>query len=150
MAKFKFRLATLRKMREATRDQRRAHLAEAYRADEILQQQSDRIEHELSDLREACRRASGPGPVDVDRLTQARLHELVLKTQKEHLGRQREAVAAEIDVRREALVHANREVRVLEKLEARQAARHRQRESRLAIKELDEVAGRRAAREDAS
>jgi flagellar FliJ protein len=150
MAKFKFRLATLRKIREATRDQRRAHLAEAYRADEILQQQSDQIEHELSDLREECRRASGPGPVDVDRLTQAHLHELVLRAHQQHLGRQREAVAAEIHLRREALVHANREVRVLEKLEEKQAARHQQQENRRQIKQLDEVARRRAAGEDAS
>lgn len=150
MAKFKFRLATLQKIREATRDQRREHLAEAYRADEILQQQSDQIDHELSSLREECRRASCPGPVDVDQLTRARLHELVLKTQKQHLGRQRDAVTAEIDVRREALVHANREVRVLEKLEEKQAARHRQQEDRRQIKELDEVAGRRAAAEDLS
>jgi flagellar FliJ protein len=149
MAKFKFRLATLRKIREAARDQRRAHLAEAYRADEILQQQSDQIEHALGELHEQCRQASGPGPVDVDRLTQAHLHELVLKAQEQHLGRQRAAVAAEIEVRREALVHANREVRILEKLEEKQAARHEQVENRRQIKQLDEAA-RRAAGEDAS
>ena len=36
MGKFKFRLATLLRLREATRDERRAELAQAYRADEII------------------------------------------------------------------------------------------------------------------
>jgi flagellar export protein FliJ len=51
--------------------------------------------------------------------------------------------------RRVALAEANREVRVLEKLRDRQHERHRQEENRQEIKELDEVAGRRAVREEA-
>lgn len=148
MAKFKFRLAKLRKIREAVRDQRRAHLAEAYRAEEVLKQQSETIARELGDLRSECRRASGPGIVDVDRLTQAHRHELVLKSQQEHLGRQSQALTSEIEVRREALVHATREVRILEKLEEKQLARHRKTEEQQDIKQLDEVAQRRTARGD--
>ena len=36
MTKFKFRLATLLKLREAARDERRGQLAQAYQADEII------------------------------------------------------------------------------------------------------------------
>ncbi len=148
MAKYKFRLATLQKMRKMARDQRRERLAEAYQADEILRQQSDRVDHELDELKGECRHASAPGIIDVDRLTQAHLHELVLKSQKKHFGQQREAVAKEIDARREALVHANREVRILEKLEEKQAERHRWEEDRRQIQQLDEAAQRRAVGED--
>lgn len=148
MAKFRFRLATLRKIREMNRDQRRARLADAQRADDILRQQLDQVDQAIHAIKEECRRASAPGAVDVDRLTQAHLHELLLKTQHRHFGQQREAVAKEIEARREALVHANREVRVLEKLEEKQADRHRQEEERRQRKQLDEVAGQRANRED--
>ena len=55
MAKFKFRLATLLRLREATRDQRRAELAEAYRADNVLREHLDRVGQELTWLRAACR-----------------------------------------------------------------------------------------------
>jgi len=39
MPKFQFRLATLLRLREATRDERRGRLAEAYRVDEVVEAQ---------------------------------------------------------------------------------------------------------------
>ena len=148
MSKFKFRLATLRKMREMIRDERRAHLAEAYRAEEILREESERVVGQLAELKEVCRRASGPGPVDVDQLTQAHVHELTLKSQLHQFALQAQIVAGEIESRREALVQATRQVRVLDKLEEKQLARHRHEENRRHIAELDEVAQQRAAREE--
>jgi flagellar FliJ protein len=146
MARFKFRLATLRKIRETIRDDRRARLAEAYRADEILEEQADEIGRNLGMLYEECRRVSSPGEVDVDRLTQAHLHELVLRGQQHQLRLQRERVAVETEARREALVQANREVRILEKLEEKQRDRYRREESRRETRLLDEVAQQHAAR----
>ena len=148
MAKFKFRLATLLRLREAARDERRTELAEAYRADDILRQGLDRVGKQLGWLQDGCRKTAGPGTVDVDRLVEAQRYELVLRTQQSRLGQQREAVTAEIDRRRQSLVGANRDVRLLEKLRQHQAQRHRQTENRREIKQLDEVAGQRAARED--
>jgi len=150
MAKFKFRLATLLRMRESVRDERRAHLAQAYRADEILQQQQQQVEAELDDMRAQARRAAGPGQVDVDRLIEARRFEVVLMAQKEQLLRQQEMVRAEIERRRQTLVEANREVRVLENLRARQRERHQAEENRQEIKRLDEAALMRAGREERS
>ena len=147
MAKFKFRLATLLRLREAARDDRRAELAEAYRADSILQERSDYVRKELGWLKDQCRQAAGPGTVDVDRLVEAQRYELTLKAQQGQLGRQREAVTAEIERRRETLVDANREVRVLEKLRDKQAGDHRREEIRQEIKQLDEVASQLAVRE---
>ena len=148
MSKFKFRLATLLRLREAARDERRMELAEAYRLDDLLQERFDHVSGQLLGLRDQCRRAAGPGPVDVDQLVEAQRYELALRAQQMQLEQQRESVAAEIERRRRAMVEANRDVRVLEMLRENQARRHRREEGRREIKQLDEVAGRRAAREE--
>ena len=150
MTKFKFRLATLLRLREATRDARRTELADAYRADDVLNEHLDRVGRELDWLRTQCRKAAGPGTVDVERLVEAGRYELSLRAQRGQLEGQREAVGAEIDRRRQALLAADRDVRLLEKLRDKQAKRHRQEENRQETKQLDEVAGQRAAREEVS
>lgn len=149
MAKFKFRLATLLRLREATRDERRSELAEAYRADNVLQEHLQRVGRELAWLQTECRKVAGPGTIDVDRLVETQRYEVTLRGQQGQLLGQREAVDAEIDRRRQALVAADREVRLLEKLRQKQAQRHRREENRREIKELDEVAGQRTIREKA-
>jgi flagellar FliJ protein len=147
MAKFKFRLATLLRLREATRDERRAELAEAYRADDVLREHLDRLGEELGRLQAECRQVAGPGTVDVDRLVEVQRYEVTLRAQQNRLAGQREAVGAEIDRRRQALLAADRDVRLLEKLREKQARRHHQEEHRREVKQLDEVAGQRATRE---
>ena len=76
MAKFKFRLATLLRLREAARDERRGELADAYRVDDLLGRQLDRLEEELGWLQQQCRRVAAPGTVDVDRLVEGQRYEL--------------------------------------------------------------------------
>jgi flagellar protein FliJ len=146
MAKFKFRLATVLKLREATRDERRTALAEAYRVDDVLRQRLQQVADEILQLKDQCRRVAGPGPVAVDQLVAAHHYEITLQSQQLQLTSQRETVAAEIERRREALTVADREVRVLEKLRANQAVQHRQAEHQQEIKLLDEVAQQRVAR----
>jgi len=150
MAKFKFRLATLLRLRETARDQRREELAEAYRADDLLREQLARTEQEIGWLRGQCRRAAAPGTVNVDQLVEAQRYEVVLKARQKQLQGQREQIGAEIERRRQALVVANRNVRVLEKLREHQARRHREVENRREIKQLDEAAGLLAVREEVS
>lgn len=145
--KFKFRLATLLRIREATRDQRRGALAEAYRVDELLRGQLEQNENELEQLKSHCRRVVGPGEVNVDRLAEAQRYELTLRRQEAHILRQREAVAHEIERRRQALIEADREVRVLEKLREKQAESHRREEEYREAKRLDEVAQQQTMRE---
>ena len=147
MAKFKFRLDTLLRLRGITRDQRRQRLAQAYEADDILKRQQEELKRELAQLMENCRRASGPGPVRIDHLLEAQRYEVVLRDHGQQAGEQRKAVTAEIGLRHQALVEADREVRVLEKLREKQLRRYRHEENRREIKQLDEVAGQLAARE---
>ena len=148
MAKFKFRLATLLQLREVTRDECRTELAQAYRADEIVEQEQERIKAEAAELENESRSAASPGQLDVDRLLEARRYCLVLGAQQRNVATQREAIAEEIERRRGKLVEANRDVRVLEELRDRQQRRHRDNENRLEVKALDEVAARVHVRED--
>ena len=148
MGKFKFRLQTLLRLRENDRDARRSELAQAYHADELMREQQEELERERRALLDKSREAAGPGPVDIDCLIQTQRYELLLKMHGERIRKQREAVAVEIDRRREKLVQANREVRVLENLREKQLARHREEEGRQETKRLDEAALQRVGRED--
>ena len=148
MAKFKFRLSTLLRLRQSARDERRTQLARAYQADEIVAQEEQRLEGDLSELENQSRVASQPGPLDVDELLETRRYELLLRAQQQHVCQQRQAVREEIEKRRRTLLEADRGVRVLESLQEKQLQRHRRNENRLEIKQLDEAAQRRSAQED--
>jgi flagellar protein FliJ len=145
MAVFHFRMTTLLRLRETDRDERRLELSEALRAEDILREQMDIIHAEWEWLKSRCRKAAGPGAVDVDHLLEAQRYELTLRAQEQRLTEQHARLMEEIERRRAALVAADREVKILEKLREHQAERHRREEERLAIKQLDEIAGQRAA-----
>jgi flagellar FliJ protein len=145
MAKFKFRMATLLKMRIAARDERQAELAEAYRADDILNARLEEIRGECASLLDECRKVAGPGTVNIDRLLEAQRYEVLLRMYEKQTLEQKRRVGMEIDRRREVLLAANREVRVLEKLRERQLERYRDEENRRDIKRLDEIAQQRAS-----
>ena len=144
MPRFHFRLTTLLRLRERDRDDCRAALAEAFRVDDALSGGAGRpVQQQLDELQALCRRTAGPGPVDVEQLLESRRYQMTLRGELASLQQQRQAVAAEIERRRQALVEANREVRVLEKLRDRQAERFRDEENRRQIKLLDEIAQNR-------
>jgi flagellar protein FliJ len=140
MTKFRFRLATLLQLRESTRDERRVQLAESQRADTELHRQLIRVEMEQQQLQRECREAAGPGDVDLPRLVEAQQYASALRAQQTELRRQRQALAAEIDRRRQTLLEADRDVRTLEKLRENQLQAHRQEENRQEGKRLDEAA----------
>ena len=140
MSAFHFRLATLLRLREATRDQRRVELAEAQRTDAELERQLARLAVERQQLQCECRTAAGPGAVDLPRLMEAQQYAAALRGEEADLRRQRETLAAEIERLRQAELEADREVRTLEKLRETQAQAHRQEDERQEGKRLDEAA----------
>lgn len=145
MARFQFRLATLLKLREAVRDERRAQLAEAQRLGDELQLRRDEIEELLREAQQS--QTVAPGAVNVDRLLDATRYDVVLRVEQAQIEGQQAAVAAEIEKRRQALVAADRDVRSLELLRETQRQRHEADEETKARKELDEIASRRYAAE---
>jgi flagellar FliJ protein len=142
MSKFRFRLATLLKLREAARDERRAALADAYQADEVLQGYLAKTQEDLVAVQQTYRQAISPGQINVDPLIDSQRYEMVMRAQVQHLDQQRAQLAEEIERRRQALVYADRDVRILEKLRDNQARQHAQTEEMQLMKILDEVAQR--------
>jgi flagellar FliJ protein len=140
MSSFRFRLDTLLRLRLADRDARRADLAKAQRAEDALVAQAAALADEQRETVELSRRLASPGAADVDRLIAAHRYELVLKARSQQLTGQIDQVRAEVHRRREVLVEADRQVRVLEKLRDKQRAAHTAREQRLDQKTLDEQA----------
>ena len=138
MAKFHYRLETLLKIRGATRNERRAELAQAYDADRMLQQQLEQVLIEMDGVNQKVRTASQPGTVHADQLLCAQRYRLQLSAQRQQFDQQRQQIGEEIERRREALVEADREVRTLEKLRERHKAKHDQQQARREVKEMDE------------
>jgi flagellar FliJ protein len=142
MKRFQFRLATLLRLREATRDERRAQLAEAFAAERTLNDQKQQILDESALLRKQYERAANPGTLDVDRLLDAHRYQLILKAEMTLLEQQAAKLGEEIEKRRQALVAADREVRVLEKLRETWKERHQHEAALVEAKQIDEVANR--------
>src|ERR1700750_2508575 len=113
MAKYKFRLETLQKVREAHRDSQRASLADAFRAEQVLAEHRAQLVVEERSLRELQRSAAEGRYLDVNRWLEAQRYELLLKAQSQELAKQATLLAAETERRRQMLVEADREVRVL-------------------------------------
>jgi flagellar FliJ protein len=146
MAQFQFRLATLLRIRELARDERRTYLAEALRRVDELRAKCAEIDHLLHDTQRL--QAPPGGELNVDRLLNATRYELVLRAEQRSLKLQEAALAGEVEKRRQALVAANRDVRSLELLREKQTQRQREQEEDWARKEIDEVAVRRYVGED--
>jgi flagellar FliJ protein len=140
MAKYKFRLNTLQKVREAHRDQQRSSLAEAFRAEQVLSENRAQLTVEERELRELQRSASHGQYLDVNRLLEAQRYELLLKAQSQELAKQAVLLAAETERRRQTLVEADREVRALELLDERHRRAHELQAQREETKRLDDVA----------
>jgi len=140
MAKYRFRLETLRKVREANRNLARAALGEAFRAAEVLTAKRAELTAEQAELRDVQRSAAAGRYLDVNRLLEAQRYELLLKAHGEELAKQTALLSAEIERRRQNLVEADRDVRVLELLDERHRREHNRRQARLETRQLDESA----------
>lgn len=140
MAKYQFRLEAVRKLRETARDQRRSALAEAFRAADLLAAKRDQLVAEQNELRSIQRSAAAGRYLDVNRLLEAQRYELLLKARGDELAKQAALLAAEIERRRQQLVEADRDVRVLELLDERHRRAYDRRAARLESRQLDEAA----------
>ncbi len=142
MAKFRFRLATLQKLREIQRDELRSKLAEAVQAQQILEEQLDEVATEIAHLQAIRRAAVTSGQVHVEPLLEAQRYQDVLLAQQATMREQTRLLMAEIERRRAAVIEADRQVKVLEKLHERKLDEFRQVRQRAEIKVLDEIAAR--------
>jgi flagellar export protein FliJ len=143
MARYAFRLKPLQKVREARRDEMRVALAEAFRAEQILAENKAEIEVELGRLRVLQRTATAGKYLDVNQLLEAQRYELLLKARSQELAKQAILLSAETERRRQHLVEADREVRVLEMLDERHQSEFNKEQQRAETKQLDDLATQR-------
>src|SRR5262245_23482947 len=135
-----FRLQTLLRLRVAERDERRADLAKALRAEVLLKQQAGQLAAEQAALVDRQRTLKSPGAANVDELLSTHRYTAVLAGQARQVASQIAQVASEAERRRLALVEADRQVKVLEKLRDKQAAAAKLQAERQAAKQFDELA----------
>ena len=147
MTQFTFRLQPLLKLRETERDRCREQLAAAYQAEQILMTRRQAVVDEIDETKAAALNEAQPGTLQINRLLNTHRYELVLTSQLQQIDRQRTQVVEEIERRRQTLVQADRELRILQKLRERQSAAHRTEEDKQETRLLDEIAlqRRRAA-----
>lgn len=144
MATFHFRLATLLRLREADRDERRAQLSDAQQAEAIVAGRIREMDQEIGAIRQLGQLAAAPGKVDVDQLLDMQRYEIQLKIERAATEDQRLKIAQEVERRLERAIAADREVRILEKLRETQLAKHRSEEEKVDQKRFDELAGQLA------
>jgi flagellar export protein FliJ len=152
MVPYRFRLSVLLKLREQERDQRRMEHAQALEAERILLGRRHEIVVERRASEGAARQAKSPGIANVDGLQQLQRYLLLLQAQIAGLDKQIEQVKSEVERRRQALVEADRQVQMLEKLREKQLAAHERAALAHEAKEFDELAiggFNRAAHEEA-
>src|SRR5687768_13955120 len=137
MAKYRFRLSAVQKVREARRDRERAALAEAFRAEEVLADRTSALSAEAAELQSLQRSARAEPVLDVNRLLEAQRYELVLKARAADLAQQQAMLGVETERRRQQLIEADRDVRVLERLDERHRQEYRLQERRIEMKQLD-------------
>lgn len=120
MTMAKFRLQPILQLREAERQRCREQLAEANRAEELLEQQARQLDVEIEDMTRRSRSGATGADLKVDQLLDVHRYRVLLETRRDIVQRQAGQVREEAERRRLALVEADREVRVLEKLRQRQ------------------------------
>ena len=140
MAKYRFRLETLQKVREARRDEHRASMAEAFRAEQVLAESRADLIVEANEVRELQRSATVGKYLDVNKILEAQRYELLLKARSQELAKQAILLAAETERRRQILVESDRDVRALELLDERHRREFNTNQQRTETKQLDEVA----------
>lgn len=144
MSRYQFRLATMQKLREAERDERRHRLAEALEAERVLLGRIAELEQERADVSRQSLQAVRPGLLDIDVVVQISRYELLVEAQLRGLEKRNEQLQEEIERRHDAVVEADRAVRVLEKLDDRWYAEHQRQQAKVEQQLLDEIGLRRS------
>jgi len=140
MAKFRFRLETLLRMRIADRDQCRAQLAEVLEAEQRLKDQIDEIQTDMKSQNDWTRERLGTGQLNIDLLTAGQRELIHLKTLQQDKIALMQQLIPHIQQRRQALVDADHAVKTLEKLKESRAEEHAQHEMRIESRQMDEIA----------
>jgi flagellar FliJ protein len=140
MRTFQFRLQPLLRLRGHARELAQAELARAAEQLRQVHGQRTEVEQHMDELEQHMRRGASSKQVDVDRLLDGHRHRLELDARLAKLAEAMSEAARQLEHCRKQLVEADRQVKVLEKLHAKQLADHGRRAAAEEVKQLDEAA----------
>jgi flagellar FliJ protein len=143
MSQFHFRLIILLKLRENERQERQVELAQALEAERIMKDEVESIAAEIAAAKAQVRAALSGGDIPVDSLLELQRYGLHLRVQSAVAAERLAHLRAEVERRRQRLVEANRQVRMLEKLREKQAEAFAFEQLRLEQKVFDEIGQKR-------
>ncbi len=139
MSEFRFSLQSVLKVRLAERDERQAELADAQRSEFAVQTEIDRLNRDLQHLRTHARGFLLPGSIDIAHLQNCNSCEQTLRREIDLLDQQRHEAEKEAEQCRAALIQADQQVRMLEKLSDKQRDEHSRDEKKRENQHLDDL-----------
>ena len=141
---FKFRLEPLITIRDNNLKERQRKLAEAYDARKILEEYLQEIDRQLDEGIAAVRELSQPGQtINVESLIGFRRQEMFLRANQDDLMQKMKMIDEEIEKRRIAMIEANKELKIVEKLKEKRYEKYVEEEHIAETKMMDEIAGNR-------
>ena len=141
---FKFRLEPLIRIRENALQECQAELAKAYDARSILVNHLLAVEKEIEEGTSTARSLMQPGQtVNVEQLLGFRRQEMFLRANQNDLQQKIKGVDEVIELRRAAVIAANKELKTIEKLKEKRYERYLEEEKREETKAMDEIVGNR-------
>ena len=140
---FTFRLDPLISIRDNVLKEKQAELAKAYEAQRIIEQKQLDTERSIEANLQSAREMQQLGKVDVTLLLGIRRYDMFLASQLDEIRRHIAMIAEEIEIRRQAVIEANKELKIIEKLKERKREEYRVEERRKETIEMDEIAGRK-------
>ena len=139
MIRFRFPLASLLSYRRHRRELCRQLLAEVLADDSRLRAEQQELEQEHGELLDELRRLGQSGGMDVDRAAARRYYAALVGRRIDTALERRRLVANQLQMCRQALVRADGEVHMLERLEESRRSAHRSEQERRAALELEDL-----------
>ena len=141
---FKFRLTPLIAFRDNTLKECQRELAKAYDARRILEEYVQEIDRQLEEGIATVRELSQPGKtINVESLIGFRRQEMFLRANQDDLLHKIKQIDEEIEIRRVAVIEADRALKIVEKLKEKRYEKYLEEENKIETKTMDETAGNR-------
>ncbi|GHT45847.1 flagellar export protein FliJ [Planctomycetales bacterium] len=139
---FQFRLDPLITIRDNTLKERQGELAKAYEAHAKVEEWMQEVQKTLTENTESMRQAiQKGGAIDVNYLLGVQRQEMFLKSERTRFEGMMKEIDEEIEKRRQAVMQANKELKIVEKLKEKRYEKYISEENLKESKMLDEVAG---------
>ncbi len=139
------RLHMLLRVRIAERNECRLALAAVGKSLDTIGGQLSELAAEMERLQRLTRRVTRPGSVNVNRAMDSYRYERLLELRQQQLKQREAATRQLVEAKRELVIHADREVRMVEKLLEQENQRRQLQLERAEQRAYDEIAHHRLA-----